>query len=729
MKKTFRMIVAMLLAAVLMAAAPLVVMAAPDTEVAPVPPVAAVPISADIAKSQEGSMETALIAVKNLIDIDDDVFTDFSYSSGYSNYETMEDIIWSFSWSDEKNAYIYANVTSDGTVLNFRKFIYDDKFFGFAQVGKTDALAAAGEFIKKAKPETYEFYKAPSDISVNINSNEYSLNYFAEINGFTFSAAQVSLNINKFSGEVTGYSTSNVEPTRFEFENAGNIISEGDAVAAYAEKIGLSLEYRGYYDYENRAYSVYPVYLLDTGAARFISAVTGEVVEFVHDLGVDDMMAYNSGASGSAPMAMAESAADAGSGGRDALSSAEISALERMSGFLTSEQALMKLLEAVDLADVDVSTFHDRYINLNRDYMDRDRYFYDIMLYRYNEPLTRDDDIVGVYGRVNAETGRVNSFNISYMGYPYADNEKNLTEEQAEAAVEAFLAKMAPDEFKKSTKESADVSYRGESYYFRYIREENGIPFRNNGIYVAFNHYTGKIVNYSLDWLENVEFPDIGGVLANEQALTVFAGQVGTKTDYITTGNGNAALVYEFNNTSPIDPFTGNALSYNGKPLTDSKVTPEYSDILGHWSEGIVTRLVDNGVYSWGGSFEPGKVMTELEFLQYILLLEYYYSPIDPLAYMAMRGITIDADADKLLTRQEAARIIVEYLGYGKLAEQSEWFVYPFSDNVDDEYRGYVTICYMLGIVNGSGGKFNASENITRAQAASILHNLILAKS
>jgi hypothetical protein len=35
----------------------------------------------------------------------------------------------------------------------------------------------------------------------------------------------------------------------------------------------------------------------------------------------------------------------------------------------------------------------------------------------------------------------------------------------------------------------------------------------------------------------------------------------------------------------------------------------------------------------------------------------------------------------------------------------------------------------MLGIVTGDNGRFNASMNVTRAQAAVMLHNLILAKS
>jgi hypothetical protein len=44
--------------------------------------------------SPEESMETALIAVKTLINIDDDIFTDFSYSSSFSNFETREGLVW-----------------------------------------------------------------------------------------------------------------------------------------------------------------------------------------------------------------------------------------------------------------------------------------------------------------------------------------------------------------------------------------------------------------------------------------------------------------------------------------------------------------------------------------------------------------------------------------------------------------------------------------------------------
>ena len=132
----------------------------------------------------------------------------------------------------------------------------------------------------------------------------------------------------------------------------------------------------------------------------------------------------------------------------------------------------------------------------------------------------------------------------------------------------------------------------------------------------------------------------------------------------------------------------------------------------------------------WGGAFEPNRVMTELEFLQYMMLVEGgWMARAEPQAFFAQRGITVEASPDRSVTRQEAARIIVEFLGYGVLGEQPQFFVYPFRDNVAEQYRGFITICYMLGIVTGDNGRFNPTDNVTRGHAAVMLHNLIIARA
>ena len=421
----------LLLAIIIALAAPLAAFAQPEPEIEKAEP--AGPIVSVQPRASEGSMETALIAAKALLGIDDDVYTEFNYSSGFSNYETREGLIWTFSWSDNKNGYIYAVVQDDGTVLQYFKYDYQGSVFGFAEISKDAAVKIADEFIRRAKPDTYSYFKTPDDVRVSIHDGEYRLNYYAEVNGYAFTAAYASVSINKFTGEVTGYSTSNVNPRAFNHESATNLISESAAVAAYAEKIGLRLEYGSYFNYEEGTIKVFPFYLLNSSRDRYISAKSGEVIEYVYDLGSD----------GSALLAeaemMAASANDMAMGGSRAnLTPAEIAAIDRVSNYLTSEQALEKLLEAMDMTDIDVNDFSQKYIGLSRDFYNRERYYYDIYLYKsYDwDPSVRDDEITGFFGRVDAESGRVTSFSIDFHGIPYSDSE--YTEKQAEDAIEVF---------------------------------------------------------------------------------------------------------------------------------------------------------------------------------------------------------------------------------------------------------------------------------------------------
>ena len=706
-------------------------------------PVPVVPISGTVAPS-DNSMETALIAVKGLIGVDDDVFTDFSYSSSYSSYGTSEGVIWSFTWTDLKNAHIYASATADGLLLNFWKYSGEEKSFGFAEISKEAAIAKAAAFIKEANPDTYSYYKSPQDVNLNINSKDYRVIYYAEVNGYSFNPSYISVQVNKFNGEVTGYDTSNINPVKFSFEDASSVIGEDAAISAYAEKIGLNLEYASFYNYENNKLTVFPVYRFGSRGDKYISAVTGDVVNYVFDRGSSVETAASYGAAAPSPSAMNEAADSGGGGSRESLTPDEISAIEKVSSFISSEQALQKLLDTMGLTGLDLSEFRDQYISLNRDYFNRDRYCYDIYMYKtnmypgkeYGVDAVGDDEIVNISGRVDAASGRVISFSFGYdYGIQYAEREPVYTVEQAKASVEEFLKKEAAAEFAGSKYEETEsieavpYSYRSGNYHMQYIRHENGVPFRNNGISVVFNAHTGRITNYSLSWYENVTFPGIGGVLQARQALAAFVAQNGSSINYITVGGGDAALVYEFNKSEFVDPYTGKALGYNGELWKDETVAPAYDDIKGHWNEEVIQKLLDNGVVKWSGSFEPEKTMTQLEFLEYLMLVEPYSYYRDALAFFMDRKIDIEADANTIVTRQEAVRIVVEYLGYGKLAQQHIWFVYPFSDSISDGYKGYVTICYMLGVISGESGRaFNPESSITRAQAALMLHNLIIAK-
>ena len=740
MHKQLRRIITLALAAVIALAAPIGALA----DESAIPDVIMEAPSPDSARggaaSPDVSMETALIAVRSLINLDEDAFTDFSYSSSYSNLQTREGLQWSFSWSDSNNAYVYATATADGTLLNYRKFSYgpNDRNFGFAEIGREEAIAIADEFIRAASPDSYSYYSAPADVSISINNSEYGLSYQAEVNGRPFSAAGINVQVNKFTGELTGYSTNNINPGDFRFESASDIISESAAVAAYAEKIGLTLEYRSNVNYETGVTTVFPVYIFNSSGDRYIGARNGEVVEYSFDRGRGEALDSLTGAGGAAaPMAMQEAEYGADGSARVNLTPVEIAALERVRDFISSEQALENLLAITELTGLDLSGFNDRHVGLNRDHFDRERHFYDIYLYRYDFEIMRGDEITSLSGRVDAETGRVVAFNYQIgFGSSYTGEAPEYSAVQASDAVEEFLRKHAPDEFSQTRLDRDDhmasipLSRTGGVYYFTYFRHENDVPFRSNGISVSFDGNTGKITNYSLNWQNNISFPSVSNVLTPQEALAEFVEQNGVRIYYITTGNRNAALVYDFALLSWmfLDPFTGKAVDFSGTPIEAGVLSPDYIDVMSHWSESYVIRLLENGVFMWGGAFEPDMTMTQLEFLQYIMLIDPAYRHI-PIMYFSDRGVNIEADSNTTLTRQVAARIIVEFLGYGLLAEHSQWFVYPFGDSVSDQYKGYVTIAYMLGIIAGENGSFNATRNVTRAQAAVMLHNLILARS
>ena len=694
-------------------------------------------ISGDTATPDE-SMETALIAVKSLINLDDDVFTDFSYHSSYSNQQTREGLTWSFYWNDSKNGFVHASATDDGVLLEYRMRDSDAKYFGFAEINKQAATAAADAFVRAANPGTYSYYKAPTDISIRIGDSDYRISYTAEVNGRHFNAAAISVNVNKFTGAVTGYSTRNTNPGNFRFDEASPIISESAAIAAYTEKIGLSLEYMTNYDWQEGTITVFPAYMFKSSGDRFISAKTGDVVELVYDRGIyiDDYTLA------SAPVPEAAES-DAGFGRQD-LTPAEIEALERVSELITGEQALAKLLEITELNNLETSAFDQRNISLRRDHFDKERFFYDINLWRWSDNM-KEDDISNLTGTVNADSGRVVRFSLGYnfVSQPFNEDTAVFSVSQAEAAVDAFLRKHAPNELASTRLDSGisdtsaptapevRISRWGGNYSFQYVRYANDIPYRDNGISVSVDQNTGKIMSYSLNWFENISFPGLSGVLTPNQALTAYAAQNGSDIYYITAGEGNAALVYDFVNRSLINPFTGKAMDYSGEPWSEAEINePDYDDVKGHWSESFVTKLLDNGVFLWGGPFLPDKTMTQAEFLEFIMLAGGSYYPIVPLQEFVGDRTGIDVDPDKILTRQEAARIIVEYLGHGKVAERSEWFVYPFKDAVDDGYKGHITIAYILGIIGGDpAGNYNAAGNVTRAHAAVILTNLINSRS
>ncbi|MFA7659911.1 MAG: S-layer homology domain-containing protein, partial [Anaerovoracaceae bacterium] len=146
----------------------------------------------------------------------------------------------------------------------------------------------------------------------------------------------------------------------------------------------------------------------------------------------------------------------------------------------------------------------------------------------------------------------------------------------------------------------------------------------------------------------------------------------------------------------------------------------------------IVKELMENGYYLKSDSFKPDQTITQIEFFRYIFIPETRYYDDDGLYEMLEnRGILKDGEGapESQLTRQDAAKFLIRYLGLGLAGERPEIYLSKYKDQVETQYKGYAALCYGLGIMRGDDkGRFNGEKTMTKAEAASAIYNMMKIK-
>ncbi len=104
---------------------------------------------------------------------------------------------------------------------------------------------------------------------------------------------------------------------------------------------------------------------------------------------------------------------------------------------------------------------------------------------------------------------------------------------------------------------------------------------------------------------------------------------------------------------------------------------------------------------------------------------KYYYSPIETALVHGV--ISVEQGIfrpDEAITREEAAIMVVNCLGYGALAQRLSYLDKPFTDI--DSNIGYITIARDFGIFTGNTpATFNPKGNALREQVAAILIRMV----
>ena len=668
----------------------------------------AIPAFADDTTTSKG-LEQAILQVKSITTIPSD-YKVFQYSSNTYEENGKNVSVWYLNWNnDDYSGGISATGEDGGYLINFNTYSSKPKE-GLGTISRDAAEKKAEAFLAKVRPDIASKLRAMPNTNYN-NGDRHYFNFKPYINDAIVSYVDVNVEVDRFTGEVIGYNFTGSSEDLSKLPDASGVIGLEAAQKAYLDKIKVDLSYYSNYDYNKRILTVFPAYSGANREGKAIDAKTGEPVDLYNDY-----IYYGGMGDGGAMKTASSNASDS------QLTQEELNAITGLSSLITKEKA-----ESVLRSTIPGLVSNEKVLStsLTKNYVEKDKYQWEI-------------GFDGAYGVVNAKTGEVTSY------YIYNEDSRSghaaLTEEKAREKVDAFIKKMAPEKFEQSRfYESPNIRlYKTDSnvtdYSFNYYRQVNGVDFIDNGFTVIVNKDSGVVTNYDCTWYDNVTFPSIEKVISPEDAFKTIntTGKMGLMYKKIKADQ--AALVYDFTvpaNDYLIDPTTGGKLGYDGKAYKETAL-PEYTDIKGHWAEAKILKLLENGYYLQGEKFNPNQKINQLSFLRYL------YSPIqmyydDDSFYDLMINDKIIKKEEKsptaVMTRQDAAKFIVRYLGQGRAAEHPEIFINPFKDKVSDAYKGYAAICYGLKVMQGDkNGRFNGTNQVSNAEAAVMIYNALQVK-
>lgn len=698
--------------------------------------------------AEDQGFEKAIEAVKAKIDIPDNFIFDKNF-----NVYTTEDgkRIWNLSWNskDEMEGGINVRVDDNGIIYGYDRYKYYDynNRKKLPKISRQEAVRNAEAFISRVNPDIASKIKLVENPNSSLMEYSYYFNFVRIEKGVPFYENNVSVSVDRDSGEVLSYYYNWYDGITFPAPYKA--ISQEAAEKAYKEKMGLKLIYKAAYDEDG--VRVYPAYVPSYSDSFAIDALTGEMIKLA-----PAYRFYDYGGMGGNAYYQMKSAESANQEVK--LSPEEEEAAEEASKIISRDEA-EKTARELDILGL-TSDYKLNYSWLSRAWPERDSFLYNLEFVKESNGTEKGYSYISV--TLNAVTRELRGF---YTSMPYYENDvPKYDEEYARKAAEDFLKKMHPDKFSETVFEDTgdeNIIYplsdeKPRAYYFTYTRYVNGIAFPENSLTVGFDAVYGKILSFSMNWFDKAEFPAVSKSASPDKAYETLFGQVGLELQYKLVYDEesygkayanpvdirNIKLVYSVKYDKPrcFDPDTGEMLDYNGKPYKEIKPA-EYTDIAGHYAEKQIKVLAEYGVALEGDKFRPDESITQKDFLELLSkTISYYYGPyvkssssdkeIESLYnFMIREGIVKEGEKapDSAISKEESVKFIIRALKFDKVADIKGIYNCTFkdADKINPDLIGYVAIAQGLKIVNGSNGFFNPKAKLTRAQAAIIIYNYL----
>ena len=692
-------------------------------------------------------LEKAIEMAKTVFEITED-YDNFSYNMHKQGERTIFDLM----WNDESNQRGSINVSIDtlGRIIGYYSYTPSpgNDRPKLPAISKEEARKKAEDFIKKTNSAPFENLQYQDDGQrQNVNDTSYYFRYIRVEKGIPYSGNSVNISVNNVTGKVENYNCNwNYE---LEFPDAKEIITLDEAQKIYVRDLGLKLQYK--IKYEPNKYNPYLVYT-NVYNNHSIDAGTGEVVVVEPYYGI-----YYGG--GAEEMKMADSGLHSYGGGSQgvSLTPKEREAIENAAGIMNEDKAEETVRRVLNIGkDYQVNN-----INLYKSWINQQDYLWS--MYFVKEQVGKDVMIYDSYSvNIDAKTGELVNFYKS--NYRENDDKPKYDEKQSLKIATDYIKTMQPERYLETEYTTWNQQNRlmaedekPRQYYFTFERKTNGAYFPDNGFSVAVDAVTGSVISYSYNWYKG-ELPKTEGIISLADANTFLLEKVGVQLQYIPYREQDTAakilpppydglvenvkLVYALKPGIPanIDPYNGEIMDFNGEVYNLNNVS-QYTDITGHYAENKIKELAIFGISLPGEKFEPDNKITQRDFLYLLQKTVNSYYPYKPdkkndkelYRTLINSGIVREGEQapDSFMTRQDAVKFIIRALNYSNVAEIDKGiFTVPFKDaaKIDRKLVGYVAVAYGLNIVQGNEGYFNPTAQLTRGQAAVVIHNFLNAR-
>lgn len=313
------------------------------------------------------------------------------------------------------------------------------------------------------------------------------------------------------------------------------------------------------------------------------------------------------------------------------------------------------------------------------------------------------------------------------------------------------IGKATPEEILSGAKFVAECKAASEQYTLLEITEEyiesNGLSF---GDYKKLNSYykksAGSDLKDAISELNSAEeiYSKFIEIAEDEYKKQNKSSEKGSSGSGGGGGGGGAAVglytpgtggVYGNTPTEKTDELTGN---------TVEEATVIFGDIKGHWGEAYITECFNRGIingYS-DNTFRPEANISRAEtaaLIQRVFKISdgasNEFADIEDTAWykgcvtgLSDTGIIQGYNgyfrpADNV-TREEMATIIYRALAYYGIKPEGE-MTFGDDDVISDYAKESVSTLGANGIITGDAGKFRPAQNLTRAEAATMIYRTV----